>query len=92
MLVTAQAAANECGGVYRSPFSGVNLTFCDKKTKNAVLCSAEVVLAELKHLKSYLGLFLDTFNQRVSAFTYKKLENLVEIANVLKVDELSEFF
>ncbi len=92
MLITAQAAAQECGGVYRSPFSGVNLTVCDNATKNAVLCSAEVVLAELKHLKNYLGLFLDTFNQRVSAFTYKKLENLIEIASVLKSDELSEFF
>ena len=53
MLITAQAAAKECGGVYRSPFSGVNITSCDKTTKVAVLCCAEVVLAELKHLKNY---------------------------------------
>ena len=92
MLVTAQAAANECGGVYRSPFSGVNITVCDSKTKNAVLCASEVVLAELKHLKNYLGLFLDTFNQRVSTFTYAKLEGLMEIAGVLKDDRLAEFF
>lgn len=92
MLVTAQAAANECGGVYRSPFSGVNLAACDKQTEKAVLCAAEVVLAELKHLKNYLGLFLDTFNQRVSTFTYKKLEGLLEIANVLNGNTLSEFF
>ncbi|MDE7306839.1 MAG: DUF4011 domain-containing protein, partial [Clostridia bacterium] len=92
MLISAQAAANECGGVYRSPFAEVNLTECDSNTKNAVLCSAEVVLAELKHIKNYLGLFLDTFNQRVSTFTNKKLENLVEIASILRSDELSEFF
>jgi len=92
MLITAQAAANECGGVYRSPFSGINLTDCDGKMKNAVQCSAEVVLAELKHFKNYLGLFLDTFNQRVSTFTYKKAESLIEIANVLKEGRLSEFF
>lgn len=92
MLITAQAAAEECGGVYRSPFSGINLTECDKNTKLAVVCASEVVLAELKHLKNYLGLFLDTFNQRISAFTYKKLKSLTEIANALKGEELNKFF
>lgn len=92
MLITAQAAAEECGGVCRSPFSEINLTECDKSVKIAVLCSAEVVLAELKHIKNYLGLFLDTFNQRISAFTLKKLKSLMEILNLLKGDALDEFF
>lgn len=92
MLTTAQAAAKECGGVYRSPFSEVRLTECGRATKAAVLCAAEVVLAELKHLKNYVGIFLDTFNQKISKFTAKKLENLVEIANILKSDTLAEFF
>ncbi len=92
MLLTAQAAAEECGGVYRSPFSEINLTECDKATKAGVLCASEVVLTELKHLKNYLGLFLDTFNQRVSTFTYKKLKGLIDIANMLKGDDLNEFF
>ncbi len=92
MLVTAQAAAEECGGVCRSPFSEINLTECDKSVKISVLCSAEVVLAELKHIKNYLGLFLDTFNQRISAFTLKKLKSLIEILNLLKGDALDEFF
>lgn len=92
MLLTAQVAAKECGGVYRSPFSGVNIIECDEKVQAAVLCSAEVVLAELKHLKNYLGLFLETFNQKISAFTPKKLENLVDICTVLKDDKLKNFF
>ena len=92
MLLTAQAAAKECGGVYRSPFTGVNISVCDEKVQASVLCAAEVVLAELKHLKNYLGLFLDTFNQKISAFTSKKLENLVEICTVLKEDKLKNFF
>ena len=92
MLITAQAAAEECGGVYRSPFSGVNLTECEKTTKSAVLCASEVVLAELKHLKNFLGLFLDTYNQRVSTFTLKKLKTLIEVANMLKGDDLTKFF
>ena len=92
MLATAQAAAAECGGVYRSPFSEVRLTTCDQKVKASVLCAAEVVLAELKHLKNYLGLFLETFNQKVSKFTFKKLENSIRIASVLQGDGLKEFF
>ena len=92
MLLTAQAAAKECGGVYRSPFSEVRLTECGVETKNAVLCAAEVVLAELKHLKNYLGLFLETFNQKISKFTYKKLENLIAITRVLEENSLKNFF
>lgn len=92
MLSTAQAAAKECGGVYRSPFAEVRLTNCDKKVKKSVLCAAEVVLAELKHLKNYLGLMLETFNQKVSQFTLKKLKNSISIANILNDDGLKEFF
>lgn len=92
MLLTAQAAAKECGGVYRSPFDNVNISVCNEKIKNSVLCSAQVVLAELRHLKNYLGLVLETFNQKVSAFTYKKLENLLTIAQMLNNNELRKFF
>ncbi|MCD7729823.1 MAG: DUF4011 domain-containing protein, partial [Clostridia bacterium] len=92
MLIKAQVAAKECGGVYRSPFENVNLTVCDEYVKNSVLCAAEVMLAELKHLKSYLGLFLETFNQKISSFTEKKLRNLISIASAILTGELNIFF
>lgn len=92
MLSTAQAAAKECGGVYRSPFSEVRLTECDENAKRAVVCAAEVLLAEIKHLKNYLGLFLDTFKQKTSKFTRAKLENLLKIAGVLRDGTLNKFF
>ncbi|MCD8371902.1 MAG: DUF4011 domain-containing protein [Clostridia bacterium] len=92
MLVKAQVAAKECGGVYRSPFDNVNLTDCGETVKNSVLCAAEVVLAELKHLKSYLGLFLETFNQKISSFNEKKLLNLIDIASAILSGELNVFF
>ncbi|MBD5584762.1 MAG: DUF4011 domain-containing protein, partial [Clostridia bacterium] len=92
MLATAQATAKECGGVYRSPFTEVKLTECNEATKQAVVCSAEVVLAELKHLKNYLGLFLETFKQKTSKFTKLKLENLLEIAGILRDGTLKAFF
>lgn len=92
MLLTAQAAAEECGGVYRSPFSGVNLLVCDKNTKAQVLCAAEVLTAEIKHLKNYLGLFLETYNQKISVFTFKKLQCLTTVLNLLKGDTLNKFF
>ncbi|MCD8294218.1 MAG: DUF4011 domain-containing protein [Clostridia bacterium] len=92
MLMDAQAAAKECGGIYRSPFSDVNITECNASVKTAVTCAAEVLLAELKHVKNYTGLFLDTFNQKVSTFTYKKLDAMVEIARILRDGELSTFY
>ena len=92
MMLTAQAAAKECGGVYRSPFAHINMTDCDESAKRSALFSAEVVVAELKHLKNYLALFLDTFNQKISTFTRKKLESLVDIVRTLKDGDLSRFF
>ena len=92
MLVSAQAAAKECGGVYRSPFKEVNLTECDKRTRFSVLCSAKTVLAELKHLKDSLNIFLGTFNQSISHFTCIKLKYLENICNTLQEGALCEFF
>ncbi len=92
MILTAQIAARECGGVYRSPFENVNITECGGGIKEGILCAAEVVLAELKHLKNYTGLFLDTFNQKISTFTSKKLDNLIEIATILRDGSLDVFF
>lgn len=92
MLLTAQAAAKECGGVYRSPFTNVNITTCDESVQRSVLFAARVVMAELKHLKNYLALFLDTFNQKISTFTQKKLDDLVSIVKTLEKGSLKVFF
>ena len=92
MLVTAQAAARECGGVHCSPFKEVNLTECDKRTGLSVLCSAKAVLSELKHLKSSLDFFLEIFNRKISRLTFKKLEKLTDICKTLQGGELSFFF
>ena len=92
MLITSQAAAEECGGVHRSPFAGVCLTECDKGVRTGVLCVSEVLIAELKHLKNYIALFNDTFNQKVSKFTALKLKALTDILTILKSGSLDEFF
>lgn len=92
MLLSAQAAAKECGGIYRSPFSNVNVTHCDDKLKRSVLCSAEVTSVELKHLKNYLSLFLETFGQKTGTFTVKKLDTLAQIIDTLRSGDLEEFY
>ena len=92
MLLTAQAAAKECGGVYRSPFSNVNLIHCDEKVKRSVQFAAEVVVAELKHLKNYIALFLETFNQKISTFTPRKLSDLMTIVRTLTGNKLKDFY
>lgn len=51
MMVQAAAAAKECGGVYNSPFANVNLTEYSRDKRDAIYCSSEVVIAEIKHLK-----------------------------------------
>ena len=92
MLMEVAAAAKQCGGVYRSPFENVNLTEFNSDIRNTVYYSAEVMLAEIRHLKSYLNLFLDFYRQRISAFTEKKLNTLVQLIDVLRGDEIVQYF
>lgn len=73
MIRRASVSARECGGVYNSPFSSVRLTDYNADVKNAVYCSAEVIIAEIKHLKSYIALFLDLYRQRITRLTRKNL-------------------
>lgn len=92
MLLDVAAAAKSCGGAYRSPFDNVNLYEYDAGVRNNVYYSAEVLLAEIKHLKSYLSLMLDFYRQRISTFTLKKLSTLVQLIEVLRGDEIKKYF
>ena len=92
MLMEVAAAAKQCGGVYRSPFENVNLTEYDIGVRNRVYYSAEVMIAEIRHLKSYLTLFLDFYRQRISAFTEKKLKTLGQLLNVLSGEDIKAYF
>ncbi len=92
MMVQAAAAAKECGGVYNSPFSNVNLTEYDLKTRDCLYCASEVVIAEIKHLKNYIALFLELYRQKISTLTRTKLDNLYEIARMLAGGTLNKYY
>ncbi len=92
MLLNASAAAKECGGVYNSPFENVNLTEYSQEVRDAVYCACEVMLVEIKHLKNYLGLFLELYRQRISTFTRRKIELLRELVAILSSGRLNKFF
>lgn len=92
MMLQAAAAAKECGGVYNSPFSNVNLTEYSRDKRDAVYCSSEVVIAEIKHLKNYVALFLELYRQRISTLTRKKLRTLSRIAKLLDGGTLQKYF
>ena len=92
MMVLAAAAAKECGGVYNSPFANVNLTEYSSTVRDCVYCASEVVIAEIKHLKNYVALFLELYRQSISTLTRKKLDCLYEIANILQSGILNKYF
>ncbi len=92
MILSAAAAAKECGGVVNSPFENVNLTEYSQEVRDRILCASEVVLTEIKHLRSYLALFLEFYRQRVSTLTRKKLNSLAEIAKILSSGECRKYF
>ncbi len=92
MMVQAAASAKECGGVHNSPFSNVNLSEYSLKVRDVVYCSSEVMIAEIKHLKNYVALFLDLYRQNISTLTRRKLETLCEIAKMLDSGTLNRYF
>ncbi len=92
MMVQAAAAAKECGGVYNSPFANVNLTEYTMQNRDCVYCSSEVIITEIKHLKNYLGLFLELYRQKISTFTRTKLDNLYEIVKMLQSGILQKYY
>lgn len=92
MMVQAAAAAKECGGVYNSPFANVNLTEYSLPTRDHLYCASEVVIAEIKHLKNYIALFLELYRQKISTLTRKKLDGLCEIAKMLAGGTLNKYY
>ena len=91
-ILSAAAAAKECGGVFNSPFENVNLTEYSQAVRDRVFCSCEVVITEIKHLKSYLALFLEFYRQKVSTITQKKLETLRELAQALSQGVYDKYY
>ena len=92
MMIQAAAAAKECGGANNSPFENVNVTEYDLSLRDSVYCAAEVVVAEIKHLKNYVSLFLDLYRQKISTLTRTKLENLNEISKMLSGGLLGKYY
>lgn len=92
MMATAAAAAKECGGVYNSPFANVNLTEYSLAVRDRLYCASEVMIAEIKHLKNYIGLFLELYRQKISTLTRTKLESLNEIAKMLLSGVLRKYY
>ena len=63
MMVQAAVAAKECGGVHNSPFTNVNLSEYSLEVRDSVYCASEVMIAEIKHLRNYIALFLDLYRK-----------------------------
>ena len=92
MMIQAAAAAKECGGVYNSPFSNVNLSEYSLQLRDSVYCASEVMIAEIRHLRNYVALFLDLYRQSISTLTRKKLDALLEIAKMLEGGLLARYY
>ena len=92
MILSAAAAAKECGGVKNSPFENVNLTEYSQVLRDRLFCACEVMLAEIKHLKAFLALFLEFYRQKVSMLTMRKIRVLAEIAQKLSAGTYDKYF
>ncbi|MCH5156715.1 MAG: DUF4011 domain-containing protein [Clostridiales bacterium] len=91
-ILTAAAAAKECGGVHNSPFDNVNVLDYSQELRDRIFCSCQVMIAEIKHLKGFLALFLEFYRQKISTITQKKLENIATIARNLSNGAYGKYF
>ncbi|MDE6274545.1 MAG: DUF4011 domain-containing protein, partial [Clostridiales bacterium] len=92
MILSAAAAAKECGGVFNSPFENVNLTEYSLELRDSLFCACEVLMTEIRHIKAYLSLFLEFYRQKVSTITKRKLELLKNIAQSLASGKYNKYF
>ncbi len=92
MILSAAAAAKECGGVFNSPFENVNLSEYSQALRDQVYCACEVMLTEIRHLKSYLALILEFYRQKVSTLTHKKLNIFYQISSNLASGMYNKYF
>ncbi len=92
VILRAAAAARECGTVAHSPFENVNLTVWSVSLRDRVFCASEVIIAESRHLKSFLTLFLEFYRQTMTALSEKKLRGLAALASDLKSGKYDKYF
>lgn len=92
MILSAAAAAKECGGVCNSPFENVNINDYTKGIRDRLYCSCEVVLTEIRHFKSYLALYLEFYRQKIGTVTQSKIDALRRIAGNMAAGVYDKYF
>ncbi len=92
VILRAAAAARECGSVAHSPFENVGLTAWSPRLRDRVFCASEVVIAESRHFKSFLTLFLEFYRQTVSSLSEAKIRALMTLADDLKNGKYDKYF
>ncbi len=92
IILRAAAAARECGSVASSPFSGVDLTVYSVPLRDRVFCASQVVVAESRHLRSFLSLFLSFYRQTLGEVTRDRLNALTALAGELRLGKYDKYF
>ena len=91
-ILSAAAAAKECGGVFNSPFENVNVSEYSQELRDRIYCAGEVVITEIRHFRAYLALFLDLYRQKISAITKQKTEDLCAVARAVLSGTYDKYF
>ena len=92
LILSAAAAAKECGGVFNSPFENVNLKEYSEAVRDRALLAGRALLGAGAHLKCFLALLLDFFGQKIGSFTEEKARRLAEIVSGLLAGKYDRYF
>lgn len=92
LILSAAAAAKECGGVFNSPFENFNLKEYSPAVRDRAVIAGRALLGEAAHFKCFLSLVLDFFKQKISSFTEERANALADILRGLLSGKYRVYF
>ncbi|MBD5636822.1 MAG: DUF4011 domain-containing protein [Clostridia bacterium] len=92
LILSAAAAAKECGGVFNSPFENFNLKEYSPAVRDRAVFAGRALLGEAAHFKCFLSLVLDFFKQKISSFTEERANALAKVLSGLLSGKYRAYF
>ena len=83
LLTEMEAAAKECGGVYRSPFNDLKVTDYSPELRAQAVFSLKIYTEQLRHFRTLAEFCLEVLKSKVRMMTHAKIEQLVRLVRLL---------
>lgn len=83
LLTEMEAAAKECGGVYRSPFNDLRITAYTPDLRDRAVFALKLYTEQLRHFRALVELCLEALKSKIRLLTHGKIGQLVRLISLL---------